>query len=653
MSKISIRRLLRYSFWASAALLLILLIYSVWPWVARLPKKFGPLANYRVYETGKRIEGSDQPSFGGWREPLSRWELLITRDVEVVFDHKDIERLHRLSKISPRPPYQKPIEPLNIRNDDKLRDFVIEFGDSFGYPDSQAQLDEAITRGEAQRSSDFFALGLTRQKPFYGRVPLSLAFPETNPEQMNMRVNELEIRRNGELIRTQLETPNQPAIIVIAASGITNAQLAVYNQTPPVSYDSDQYWAVIYAGSTDTDPRRFVLDRITIGQFSTEILLSASKQFVRDGGRYPSWFLVPLGHLPNGPYSVIARVADSDDLIADTTANLHRATPTETRAHTEEGNALQVAGSRIYEQRLKLERSHGAALQLRLQRLANFIRTLEPANSTTIEDLTELGKSVDWYQNIYAAPRQDRYVLAPPAPAEVPLKKTPDFGEQLPNWTSADIPLNSIWMCDGSDARWYASKTYREVPELNGALSCETPSPTQTKIRAIWKVLAEKSNESRAVLNTVPANGTMNEAIDAGYEFFVSGKEPVRTFSQDDYMWAVFAAKQSYLIRGIRTRTYKDKFSNATRKEFLIDTSAYIAEADGAAESERAPATLALIPLGKFKEDSVGVMCSCMSICARGSGSDQSNLIDATPPDRLSNEYNQNLGQFFGFTISH
>ena len=644
------RKIRRYILLVAIALLSFS-IFCLWPWIASLPKKFGPLANYRVYEYGKRVDGSLEPGMSGWREPSSRWELLVRRDSDILFDRKLINRLARQNKTPPKP--QVPYTQMQMLRGDQLHDFVIDRGDSYGYPDSEEQLEQSISRGEAQRASAFFTSHFANTKPFFGEVPPSICYRENVLDYGGQRVNELQIRKNFEPIQVYFDTPKQPQVSIVAGGSIYGAKQAYYERKPPVAFDYEQYWAVVYAGVTHT-----LLDRITIGRTATDILLNQPKDFRESREMYPYWFIIPLGKLPAGSYTANVRIANSNNTIATVTSNLRPAIKKEIDDRNRENAEFMAGSERHFENKKMVERANGSALQVSLERLAEFVHAADISTDDRellSRDVAQLGEAVDWNKGIYETPRHPRYVLAPPTPGKKPEKRVFLPGELeagSPEWEPSDIKLSDVWLCDGTDAQWYAANTYRKLPEFDSALSVDKPSAVQDKIRQIWKTLKDRSHQRNSGMPSLPAKGTINEVIDAAFETIVYGAAPLRDFKPDDQIWAVFTAKQSFLIREIKTRSYTDKFSGATRTEFLVYVSAYIAEADGVKEDATAPATFALIPLGKCESDTVGVMFNCMSICGRESGSGEPKLLDAQPSDFLMNEYRSYLSPPTGFRVS-
>ena len=130
------------------------------------------------------------------------------------------------------------------------------------------------------------------------------------------------------------------------------------------------------------------------------------------------------------------------------------------------------------------------------------------------------------------------------------------------------------------------------------------------------------------VRSVAVAGRSINEAIDAAYKVLVDDEPRQMTFASDDDMWGVFVAERSFLIRSVSYREYHEWKSPRKRKEFMVNCSAYIGEADGLAEEECAPVTLAVIPLGKPGDaTSVGLSFACQTICCRQIG-EEVGLLD-------------------------
>jgi hypothetical protein len=334
---------------------------------------------------------------------------------------------------------------------------------------------------------------------------------------------------------------------------------------------------------------------------------------------------------------------------------LRRATEAEIEKRGAEATELVAAANRRTAEWEKSERVNGATLQLALERLAEFIHSADLSHEDRqllSKDVARLGGAADWSRNLDISRRYSQRKLAPATPGE-PVEPTVGLNPWIAksaDWLPAEIPLNKIWLCDGTNADWYAAVFYQNVPEFNNALTAESPSEAQQKIRDIWRSLAGASKEWRAALRSIPVKGTFDEALDTAHEFFVQGKAHDKTFKPDDEIWLVFVAQQSFLIRQISTRTYTDQYSKATRTEYVVHVSVYIGDEDDVAD--RPPVTFALIPLGRQNADSVGVMFSCMSICGRKAGSNEPELVDTKLPNSAFDEYRTWLPQLTGFRVA-
>jgi hypothetical protein len=123
--------------------LLALATYSLWPWLENIHTKFGPLFNYRVYDPPKWLDGYTEQIPGGWRIPTSRWELLARPNGEIMDDKRQLNRFARQGKRRART--VPPVEPMEVRADDELHDFVIDYGEYCGYPQSIDERDDVQT----------------------------------------------------------------------------------------------------------------------------------------------------------------------------------------------------------------------------------------------------------------------------------------------------------------------------------------------------------------------------------------------------------------------------------------------------------------------------------------------------------------------------
>ena len=458
-------------------------------------------------------------------------------------------------------------------------------------------------------------------------------------------------------VEVSLATPKKPQVWIVASGGFSNARQAVFEQKTPIAFDRDDYWAAVYAGSTGSSPRAIVIDRVEVGKTATEIVVYKPILGPETKDMHPYWFFIPLGRLPSGPYTVKVSLANGGSTVATFDAQLRGATKEEVATRNNANGALSSGASLHYEQTMIAQREYGAALQLQLQRLASFVdanQKLVKEPALLSEDVAQLGAAVDSNQNVYGPLRAGRHPLAPPDPGyklDLIVPRS-ELDNTTATWKPSQIKLSDIWMCDGTDAGWFASSTYRNIPELNGALTAKDPTPIQLKIRKIWKALEEKSKVPRTSLPWVNAKGKINDAIDAAYQVFVEDIPPTKSFTADDEVWAVFVAKRSFLIRDVYTRTYGDEFDKSKRTEFLVRASAYIGKADSVADDACAPVTLALIPLGKNEPNGVGIYTSLLSICCRDLKQSPPSLFDAKPPKSILADLWNYMGQGAGFTIS-
>ncbi len=628
--------------------------YFTWPWLRSIPKKLGPLANYRVYEESKSLDGFAEPTPGGWRMPASRWELFATLDHQVMFDKKQITSLRKKPNLRPSRPALPPPAPLV--QGDMLSDFVVDRGTSFGFPATYQELDESLAHGKAYRESAFFMRYHDPLKPFYGSLPTRLCYHDTCPDRGNFRANYLQIREDFKLRDVSLETPKSPDVFIVAAGGIYNAREAAYRRSSPIAYPSDQYWAVVYAGSTHSSPTAFLLDRVTIAPTSTEILLHRPPPGGATADLHPYWFFIPLGRLPAGKYSVNVRLVDDNSLRATTTADLRSATDDEIASRNAKSEELQKTSNKHFKHQRQLEQDYGAELQLRLERLAEFIHSAavdESDKQLLARDVARLGEAVDWDQDIYHTQRHPKRALTPPTPGETPTFRDRQFPWEPGDWKPSEIALSDIWLCDGTDADWYVPATYRNVPEFRDALTVDNPSKTQLKIREIWKAIeSEDSSDLGTVLRHIPAAGTIEDAIHAAHDVLVGGKPPAKEFSPNDEMWCVFLAKRSYLIRRVDSRITEGKIAGTQRREFFVHLSAYIGAADTAEDDHRSPATLAIIPLGKQSDvDSVGVTFYCDTVCSRQVDQIEPRLLETQLPDSSRHYFSHYFAHGTGFLL--
>lgn len=531
--------------------------------------------------------------------------------------------------------------PVKVLPDDQLRAFVVDHGASYGYPASREELDRANAEGKTERASSFFMQQQHRDKPFYGEIPTVICHWDGHSDRGVDRINQVHIRKDFKPMDVALDTPARPEAFIVAGGGVYGAQRSAYERSEPVAYSGESYWALVYAGSGPSSAP-YVIDRVNIGEKETQITLYRPPIYAATCDIYPYWYLVPLGRLPDGPYSVKVQLANSGETQSSATATLRRATEKEQQARNDYWENEQVGGNKHYAKLKHLEELHAAGLQLRLERLAEFVHGLEVSESdreVLTADVEELGKAVDWDRNIYRSPNQQRRPLGAPTPGETVEIDFNDkrWDSNKATWGVSDIKLADIWMSDGSDAGWYASKTYRKVPEFAGALTADKPTPVQQKIREICKAIEQNHkppSHQEFQVRSFPAAGTLESVLDEAHRVFVEGKPRPTEFSPDDDMWVVYIASGSFLIRQVDVRDFGDKISRTKHRGFRIYTSAYIAGADGVAEENLAPVTLALIPLGKPGDvDSVGVGFSCRSVCCRDVGDEADQLLDVKLPD--------------------
>lgn len=541
------------------------------------------------------------------------------------------------------------ISPVSFVSGDKLGDFVIDSGEAFACPESREQLDKAIQSGAAMRASEFFARRDILPRPFFGELPVALC---------SRASDQLEVRKDFNWTNIQIKSPKQPEIFIVSAGSADNARRAMYEQAPPISYGQAPYWAVVYAGTTGSSPAAFVVDRVTIQRESAEILLYRPANGAMTRDMSPYWFCIPLGCLPDGSYTVNLRDANRDEVIATASVALRRATAKETEARNSAGANDQKLAARYFDKLKDEEHEDGAALQVHLERLAEFVHSadLTPTARTLLSsDIEHLGISARWeIMGMYwgMSNRQPHRELADSTPGKVPgLEVRRNSFDDSPEWQPSKMQLSDIWLCDGTDAAWYASATYRNVPEFNGALTAENPSPVQQKIARIWAAIQAKGEDRNGLMYAAfPAAGTIDDAIGTAYDVLVNGKTAVKTFSANDPMWAVLLARRSFLIRSISTRSLEDEIDHSKRMEFFVHTSAYIGKADDI--KEPAPVTFALIPLGKPKGvQSVGVTYGCQSICGKPvtAGADP---VYAIPPEMVLTDYGHCLSVGTGFAVT-
>jgi hypothetical protein len=613
----------------------------LWPWIRLAPRRFLQLDQYLVYEAGRNtspIDGVSQEE--RWREPRSRAELLTRPEHEVVYRRAP----HFEVALAPEPakPKRPPPPSVQFQPGDALHDFIVERSDRFVRPESQKELDEAITAGKAQRVSSFFQqyFGL-RRKPFFGELPTSICFESTGGGGGVGRMSRLQVRKGYEWVDASLDTPPGPEAFVVAAAGPENAQRSMYERREPVAHQSDEFWAIVYAGPSRSSPAAFVLDRVEVDHQSVKVSLHRPVASWGTMDSRPYWFFIPLGRLPEGRFLVDVRDADRGEKVCSTTVTLRYATENEEAKQNAEGERQQIEGNRYYERKRQAESHVGGDLQVRLERLAEY---LADANVTSadrallLDDVKKLGASVDWLQNVYKVPNHDRRRLAEAedgvSPDLAAIDLTWDYHKEP--WRPANISLKNVWLCDGTDADWFVNKHYRRVPEFEGALAATDPTPVQQKIREIWKALEERAAERGVILSTLAVGGSINEALDATHQYLVDGVEPARTAAADKPIWVAFVARRSFLVRQVLTRYYEDKYSKTKRTEFMVLASAFLNEK----AEDAAPVTFGLIELGfQPAGHSVGIPFSCRSICGRGIETQSMELVDAMPPQMLYSDF--------------
>jgi hypothetical protein len=540
-----------------------------------------------------------------------------------------------------------PQTAIKILADDKLTDFVIDRGDFYACPTTREELENAIVRGTAQRTSGFYFSG---DKPFFGNIPVSFCYREYRGGLNFGSVSQLQIRKGFEWVNAGLGIPKKPEVLIVAAGSADGAQRAAYSHETPITYPGEQYWAVVYAGTAGSDPTVFVIDRVTINKGSAEIVVYRPPHGSETCDMHPYWFFVPLGQLADGKYSVNVRDANKDEMEASTTNTLRRASKEEQAARNDAAMKDQEEGSKHYDELQQANQESGAALQLRLARITEFIHSANIKSEDRellSQDVKRLGEAARWDQlGTYFGPQSAQSELDAVKPGEMPGTEVGrNSWDDSPQWKPSDISIHDVWMCDGTDAGWYASKTYRNVPELNGALTSTNPTPIQAKIKGIWNALKQKCDDSRGkILNSFVVAGTIDDAINATYGILVDCKEPQKTFSPDDQMWAVFVARRSFLIRQISTRFNLNI-------EYFVHASAYISKADGV--NDGSPVTFALIPLGRQQPgQSVTVIYAGQSICSRQVGATGPDLLYAKPFDLLLSSFSNGVCYPTGFQVS-
>jgi hypothetical protein len=633
-------------------ILLVIFAYFAWPWLRPLPKKLGPITSYRVFEAADHFDGEVEPTTGGWRQPTSRWELFATPDHLVMYEKKQINSLYRRRNVRSRIPQLPP--PIPQAPGDKLDDFVIDHGDWYGPPQSPEALDEAITLDKDFRATEFFGRNYG-SKPFYGRLPTWLCNRGVGAGGGHFRPSSLQIRKDFKYVDVSLETPKQPEVFIVAAAGIYNAKQAAYYRTPPVAYSSEDYWAVVYAGSSHSSPRAIFLDRVTISPTSTEIRLLKPRPTGGTRDVHPYWFFIPLGRLPDGNYTVNVKRVNDNSLIATTTANLRQATKEELEDRNAGNETLQRAATKYFEDARQAELEYGAALQLRLERLAEFVYSAQLSDADRellANDVKRLGEAADWNQDIYDSYRYRKYALAPPTPGtplDIDTKLRP-WEANHPDWKPAVVNLSDIWLCDATDADWYASATYRNIPEFNGALTANEPSAIQKRIRDICTAIQNRGGPKHGEnLFCHLAAGTIEDAINTAYEVQVENKPVPHHFSKEDDLWAVFAARRSFLIQQVDSSSIFDNSRKLNRRQFRVCVSAYIGDVDTNDVEKSSPVTFALIPLGKLADvEFATVFYTCNSIASRQVNADKPTLLETDLPNPIYNNFSTYLGDSSG-----
>jgi hypothetical protein len=652
--------------YARIALLVVLLFSLVitwqWAWLSTTPGRLQSLDKYRIYDSSVVLDTSapekikDWTTFK-WRAPRSRTELLWADEHSIWYPQKPRTKSKKkvVAKRNSHATFQFSVP---VREEDQLDDFVVEFGEWFHHPDSWDELNTAIRRGAAHRSSAFFAQHYGRTKPFLGEIPTSLCYSEGGDGINVRRVNRLQVWKDFNRVDVNLPTPKTPQATIVAARGAYNAQKAIYDGTAPISYRHSPYWVAIYAGSASSSPAEFVVDRITIDKKSADIFLYRSPKFYGTRDIYPYWYLVPLGHLPDGEYTVNVFESSQKELLASTTDLLRKATTNEESLMNKNAEREYAARSQHSKNNKKQEWEKGGELQLRLERLAEFVHAAdlsEPTRDLLTQDIAELGTLVFWDKGFHQNRYQGRPLVAP-TPGNSPTLRPPlpsMFSGVHGPWKPSNIALKDIWLCDGTDANWFAERTYRIIPEFQNALVADDPTPVQVQIKQIWQAIQSKiADPKHKRLHSFIADGTIEDALGTAHKVLVEGQQPVKKFSADTPLWAVMIAERSFLIRGVDTSYHRDKHSGIERTEFRVNASGYISKADNLTADQRSPVTFGLIPLGKLSAGySVGVVFSCPSICCRGADSVEPHLLDAKPEELMLSKYHWYLSQSTGFNI--
>lgn len=650
--------------WVALVVLLLLSLVLIWQWdwLSTIPWRLQSLEKYRIYDSSVVLDISSPENIKDWttfkwRTPRSRTELLWADEHSIWYPQKPRTKSKKkvVAKKKSHATFQFPVP---IREHDQLDDFVVEFGDWFHHPDSWDELNVAVRRGAASRSSYFFTHRYGRIKPFLGEIPSSLCYSEGGDGINVRKIDRLKIWKDFKRVDVSLPTPQTPTIAIVAANGIYNAQKALYDGTGPISYRQSPNWAAIYAGSASSPAAEFFIEHIDIEKKSAEILVYRPPTSRDTYDRHPYWVFVPLGCLPDGEYTIKVFDSSEEKPIASTTAILRQATVNEESLLRKKAESEQVAINQHFKQKKKQAWEEGAELQLRLERLAEFVHAADlsdAAHALLAEDVVELGEQIFWDKGFGQNRYQGRPLVAP-TPGNSPtlrLPLSPMFSGTHGPWEPSDIALKDIWLCDGTDANWFAERTYRNIPKFQNALVADDPTPVQVQIKQIWQAIESKINDPKHErFRPFIAGGTIEDALDTAHEILVEGQQPRKKFSADEPLWVVMIAERSFLIRGVDTRHYRDKYSGIERTEFRVIASGYISKADNLAADQRSPVTFGLIPLGKLPAGhSVGVSFTCPSLCSRSADSIEPQLLYVKPEVLLLSKYYWYLSHPTGFNI--
>ncbi|MBX3426571.1 MAG: hypothetical protein KF688_12890 [Pirellulales bacterium] len=455
-------------------------------------------------------------------------------------------------------------------------------------------------------------------------------------------------------------------MFIVPAFSPEDARRAAFLNEPPVSFQNAPFYAAICAGLSQSAPPKFVVDRVTIDRKTATIVLSRPKTFSATRDIVPNWFFVPLGLLPAGEYSVEVRAEGQDMPLAVVNDRLRFATPEEEAKRNEQQQRETDLLARRFAAVKYDGQDYGAALYVRRQRLLERLSTTsESASDSTITtkateesvllaDLAALGRAVDWSRDIYASQRMPRQTLAPAEPVrsarEFLNPAEPERGE----WSIGTTSLADVWLCDGTDAPWYAAAHCRQIPAFDDALTAESPTEIQRLIRETWGCLVERFADPKSpTVHSVCAAGTPEDAIRMAHRSLHEGiKRPI-TLPADQPCWLALFTRRSFLPLAIWQREAFDRYSKTRSRQFLIEVSAYIRAADEPPGAS-APVTFALIPLGKPGQAIVHVSAfpRCRSVCGRADALDSTEVVEAVPSEQLLQEISSRLPNGGGFRVA-